>query len=106
MLRRLLALLVGVLGSRRPLCQCGGMYDSDRDDDLDDLDEGCDCPAAVMNECPERGHTFFCPSCLTYRSWCFGCDDDDPYLAGLCDDCWSEMADSNKETHELRPPVA
>lgn len=35
------------------------------------------------------GGTFVCKGCGRTVGWCFGCDDPDPKLAELCDDCWT-----------------
>lgn len=37
---------------------------------------------------PECGGEFVCARCKQKVGWCRGCDDEDPYLAELCDNCW------------------
>ena len=44
------------------------------------------------------GGTFVCPMCKRTVGWCFGCDDADPKLAELCDDCWTKVTQKSPKT--------
>ncbi len=34
---------------------------------------------------------FICAECRNLVPWCFGCDNDDPYLTACCDGCWGVL---------------
>lgn len=73
---------------------------------------GCGCPWKVDDTGlpdPEQHHVtrwlretkhvvhdtdypfFICVRCRNLVPWCYGCDDEDPYLAACCDGCWADL---------------
>lgn len=51
-------------------------------------DEACGCPSLFR-----RGEYpfFVCIHCMKLVPWCYGCDNEDEYLAACCDGCWYEF---------------